>query len=104
MTRFRRPFLLMITLLIATRSGGQQEQDTLGLTDYPVPAWPPGGVTSATLTDKFVFLDLANNEYVLAYPENLGTPAFEKDGPGSLKISRYELQRNVEPVASVTVS
>ena len=98
------PFLLMIIVLIASASVAQNEQETAGLTDFPVPAWPANGIIPAESADKYVFIDVAKNEYVLAYPENFGTPAFEKDGPGRLKIARYELQRNVEPTASVLVS
>src|SRR5262245_30610462 len=79
-----------------------QQQETIALTDFPVPAWPAEGTPPPK--DKYVFVDLAKNEYVVAYPGNLGTPAFEKDGPGSLKISRYELQRNVDPKVSVEIT
>src|SRR5262249_22918379 len=51
----------------------------------------------------YVFIDLAKNEYVVAYPGNLGTPAFEKE-PGALKTARYELLRNVDPAVSVEVT
>jgi hypothetical protein len=95
-------FFLIMTLLSA--SAAQQEQETAGLTDFPVPAWPADGKIPAELAAKYVFVDIARNEYVLAYPENLGTPGFEKEGPRALRIARYELQRNVEPISSVAVS
>lgn len=72
--------------------------------DFPVPAWPANEAVPAERAGRYVFIDAAKNEYVLAYPENLGTAAFEKAGPGALKIARYELHRDVEPTASVTVS
>jgi hypothetical protein len=100
----KRRFLWMVILLIASASGAQQQRETAALPDFPVPPWPASGIIPAELAGKYVFVDVAKNEYVLAYPENLGTPAFEKDGPGALKIARYELQRNVEPTASVVVS
>src|SRR5215510_11913313 len=96
-------FTLIAVLLIATVVGAQQQQDLLTLPD-PVPAWPANGVVPADMKDKYVFVDVAKNEFVLAYPENLGTPAFEKDGPGAMKIARYELLRNVAPASSLTVT
>jgi hypothetical protein len=80
----------------------QQPQETIALTDFPVPAWPEEG--APTPKDKYVFVDLAKNEYVVAYPGNLGTPAFEKEGPAPLKTARYELLRNVDPVVQVEVT
>ncbi len=81
-----------------------QQTDVVGLTDFPVPAWPENGVVPAALKDSYVFIDLPKNEYVVAYPENLGTDAYAKDGPGSLKITRYELLRNVAPAISVAIT
>jgi hypothetical protein len=80
-----------------------QQQDIIGLTDFPVPAWPQEGVVPASMKDNFVFIDLPKNEYVVAYPENLGTDAF-KDTPGKMKVARYELLRNVAPTINVTIS
>ena len=98
-----RVIVAAIVLLIASISNAQQ-QETAALTDFPVPAWPADGVIPPALKDHYVFVDLEKNEYVVAYPGNLGTPAFEKDGPGPLKIARYELLRNVAPglIAEVT--
>src|SRR5262245_51125224 len=81
-----------------------QKDETPGLTDFPVPAWPEDGVVPSELKGHYVFVDLAKNEYVLAYPANLGTPAFDKEGPSALKISRYELLRYVDPAALVDVT
>ncbi len=78
------------------------QQETIALTDFPVPAWPAEGTPPPK--DKYVFVDLAKNEYVVAYPGNLGTPAFEKDGPAPLKTARYELLRNVDPTVEVEVT
>jgi hypothetical protein len=69
-----------------------------------VPAWPADGNFSPAQKNKYVFVDLEKNEYVLAYPSNLGTPAMDKDGPGAMKISRYELQRNVDPDIAVEIT
>jgi len=80
-----------------------RQRDSVALSDFPVPAWPADGTIPPALKDKYVFVDLEKNEYVLAYPSNLGTPAFEKD-PGALKIARYELLRNVDPEVAVEVT
>src|SRR5579884_2960548 len=91
-------------LLVAGVSLAQQTQDPVGLSDFPAPPWPANGVVPAELKDKYVFIDLAKNEYIVAYPENLASPTFEKDGPGALKISHLELLRNVQPVVSVAIT
>jgi hypothetical protein len=78
-------------------------QDIVGLTDFPVPPWPAEGVVPASMKDTYVFLDLAKNEYVVAYPENLGTENFAKD-PGKMRINRYALLRDVQPEFSVTIT
>ncbi len=80
-----------------------RRQDVAGLTDFPVPAWPANGIVDASLKDRYVFVDLAKNEYVIAYPENLGTDAFATN-PGRMKITRYELLRNVAPQVSVAIA
>jgi hypothetical protein len=95
---------MVILLLIASTSGAQQQPETAELSDFPVPFWPANGTVPAEPKDKYVFVDLTTNEFVLAYPENLETPNFAKDGPGALKIARYELLRNVEPAVSVAVT
>lgn len=81
-----------------------QERETPGLTDFPVPAWPKDGVIPEAMKDKYVFIDLETNQYVLTYPENVGTESFEKDGPGPRKMARYDLMRNVEPAISVALT
>jgi hypothetical protein len=98
-----RTALLLIVLTFATVCFGQA-QDPVALTDYPAPAWPANGVVPAEMKDKYVFIDLAKNQYVVAYPENLGSATFEKDGPGPLKTGRFELLRNVAPAVSLTVT
>src|SRR5262245_43344067 len=80
-----------------------QQLDVIGLTDFPVPNWPANGVVDASLKDRYVFVDLPKNEYVVAYPENLGTDAFANN-PGKMKIARYELVRNVAPLVSVGIT
>ncbi len=102
MRAVHRAALLFVILLTATFSFAQQ--DPVALTDFPVPAWPANGVVPADMKDKYVFVDLAKNQYVVAYPENLGSATFEKDGPGPLKTGRFELLRNVAPVVSVAVT
>src|SRR5262245_24701690 len=103
--RFVLSWTLRTTLvLLITAALFAQQTDVVGLTDFPVPAWPENGVVPASMKENYVFLDLPKNEYVVAYPENLGTDSYTKDGPGKLKISRYELLRNVEPVVSTVIT
>jgi len=102
--RFCAFLSLILFSTIASITVAQQKQETAGLTDFPAPSWPQDGVIPPALKERYVFVDLAKNEYVLAYPANLGTPAFEKEGPGSLKIARYELLRNVDPGVLVEVT
>ena len=98
-----RTYSIILVLLVTTALFAQQT-DVVGLTDFPVPPWPENGVVPASMKDNYVFVDLAKNEYVVAYPENLGTETYAKDGPGRLKINRYELLRNVAPVVSVSIT
>lgn len=97
-----RRTLVFVILLMASISFAQQKEDP-GLTDFPLPAWPANGVIPPDLRDRYVFIDLLRGEYVLAFPDNLGTPAFKKD-PGQLETRRFQLQRNVEPAVSVAIT
>jgi hypothetical protein len=99
----QRAFLLIIVLSISIVSFAEQQAVPLALPD-PAPAWPASGVVPPDMKDKYVFVDNEKNEFVVAYPENLGTPTFEKDGPGPLRIARFELLRSVAPAVSVSVS
>src|SRR5262249_19909656 len=45
-----------------------------------------------------------HHEFVVAYPENLGSPNFEKDPPASRQVSRYKLQMDVDPKVAVSVA
>lgn len=99
-------FLLRLIGVIGVISGSfliAQQQDVVSLSDFPVPAWPQDGKVPPELKDKYVFIDLAKNEYVVAYPENLGTETFATN-PGALKINRYELLRNTAPSISLAVT
>jgi hypothetical protein len=91
----------LLSLFPASSAG--QKTESAAVADYPVPAWPADG-NSAAQKNKYVFVDLEKNEYVLAYPSNLGTPASDKDGPGPMKIARYELLRNVDPDVTVEIT
>jgi hypothetical protein len=110
MRAVNRVFVLIFILAVAAAAYAQQ-QDPVGLTDFPVPAWPKDGKVPADMKDKYVFIDLAKNEYVVSYPENMPateTPAakeaYEKDGPGPARTGHYELLRNVEPAVLLTVT
>jgi len=95
--------LLAVVALFSIALFAQQPPDIVGLTDFPVPAWPQDGVIPAALKESYVFIDLPKNEYVVAYPENLGTEAFAKD-PGKIRINRYPLLRDVQPAIAVTIT
>jgi len=106
-----RRLLVLIVVAAAVGIAYAQQQDTIGLTNFPVPAWPKDGKIPAELKDKYVFIDLDKNEYVIAYPENLpvvetsaAREAYQKAGPGPLRIARYPLLRNVDPTVLVTVT
>jgi hypothetical protein len=88
-----------------TIGGAAQQRDAANLSlDFPVPAWPANGVIPAEMKNQFVFVDLPNNEYVVAYPENLGSPNYEKDGPAERRVHRYKLQRDVDPQVAAAVT
>jgi len=95
---------LCVLLWLFPASSAGQKPETAAMADFPVPAWPADGTIPAALKNKYVFVDLDKNEYVVAYPSNLGTPAFDKDGPGPLKTARHELQRNVDPEITFEVT
>lgn len=97
--------LVFILLAATTVTVLAQQRDPAGLSlDFPVPVWPANGVLSPDMKDHFVFVDLANNEYVVAYPENLGSPNYDKDGPKERRVFRYKLQRAVEPQVGVSIT
>ncbi|MBI4472362.1 MAG: hypothetical protein HY646_06815, partial [Acidobacteria bacterium] len=99
---FKKVIILVTMLSAATAAIAQQQQVSFGLPD-PAPAWPADGVIPAELKTKYVFIDASKNEFVIAYPENLGKPEFEKE-PGTLRIARYELLREVAPSVAVSIS
>ena len=74
--RPNRPIILSILLFCGVFALAQQ-RDIVGLTDFPVPAWPEGGidpepgVMPPEHSEDYVFVDLANNEFVVAYPVSL---------------------------------
>src|SRR6187549_1695977 len=104
MSAMKWTLVLLMVALTAT-GGAAQQRDSANLSlDFPVPAWPANGVVPPELKSHYVFVDLAKNEYVVAYPENLGSPNFEKDGPANRNINRYKLQRDVEPKVAVAVT
>jgi hypothetical protein len=103
-TSMKFNLFLLVCLLLSAGLITAQQQQYVALPELPVPAWPEKGVTVAELKDNYVFIDGAKNEYVVAYPQNLGTEAFEKEGPGPIKIARYELHRNVTPSISVAIT
>lgn len=95
--------LILIGAMAAAGSAQQGQIASLSL-PFPVPAWPTNGVIPPDMKDHYVFLDSAKNEYVVAYPENLGSPNFEKDGPAQRTVVRYKLQMDVDPKVTVAVT
>jgi hypothetical protein len=97
---------LVFVMVASTAIGGAaQQRDAAKLSvDFPVPAWPANGVVPPELKTNYVFVDLSKNQYIVAFPENLGSPNFEKDGPAERRINRYPLQRDVDPTAAVAVT
>ncbi len=71
--RANRSILLTLLLLFGGFALAQQ-RDIVGLTDYPVPSWPAEGidpepgVMPPEHSEDYVFVDIANNEFVVAYP------------------------------------
>ena len=69
-----KKLLTLIVLLVFAGFATGQQADPVGLTDFPVPAWPEGGidpepgVMPPEFSETYVFVDLANNEFVVAYP------------------------------------
>jgi len=97
--------LILTIVATAIIAGAAQRRESVGLSaDFPVPAWPTNGVIPMELKGHYVFVDPPKNEYVVAYPDNLGSPNFEKEGPAELQIHRYPLQRDVDPKVSVAVT
>src|SRR5215471_15600090 len=96
--------LALIMIAIAIVSFAQQRDAAKLNPDFPVPTWPADGVIPADLKSHYVFVDATKNEYVVAYPDNLGSPNFEKDGPKERQVSRFKLQRDVEPAVNVAVT
>jgi hypothetical protein len=68
----------------------------------PVPIWPSDGVIPKEVSDQYVFYDPRTEEYVIAYPENLGTPQFERNR-GRLLVSRFPTARGAKPSIQFSV-
>lgn len=79
----------------------QEPQRTIRIS--PVPFWPSNGVVPPELSDRYVFYDLNNEEYVIRYPENLGTPEFGAN-PGSIKTYRIPTNRGSQPTITFAVT
>ena len=89
-----------LALLSATAAFAQRGGVGVGLS--PVPIWPSDGVVPASLGDWYVFLDIQSNQLVLTWPEDLGSPSFERK-PGARRIERIDLNNRVEPSVSIAV-
>jgi hypothetical protein len=96
--------LVLILIAIAAVSVAQQRDAASLNPEFPVPVWPSNGVIPDGLKNHYVFVDPAKNEFVVAYPGNLGSPNFEKDGPKDRLVSRYKLQRDVDPAVNAVIT
>jgi hypothetical protein len=67
-----------------------------------VPAWPASNIPPADLKGKYVYLDAAAKQMVLAYPENLDQPDFASN-PGRQRVDRFDLNNQVEATFSVAI-
>ena len=94
----------LLIIALAALTAALAQQPSVGLPGFPVPNWPANGVVPAEMKGKYVFVDPAKNEYVVAFPENLASPTFDKDGPGAMRVMRLELLRAVEPNVNLTLS
>lgn len=115
--------VIVLSVLLLGGMALAQQSDLVSLTDFPVPAWPEDGVVGPD-TEDYVFIDLANNEYIIAYPasleeeEDAGDDAEEADaegeeedaeeeedeGPPPMRITHYDLLRDVQPAVTATVT
>ena len=68
----------------------------------PIPLWPVDGNIPRELDGKFVFLDAATGQLVIAVPENFGTPDFA-NAPGRRNVQRFDLNSLVQATVDVTV-
>lgn len=91
-----------ITLAVCTAAGQTSAQPQAVRPVFStVPFWPPGGGPPAEFADSyFVYLDYSAQEYVISYPETLGTSLPKS----SRRIEfRIEAQSAVDPDLSSTV-
>ena len=96
----RSPWLPCLLALVGTTALAQSGVVAVGLS--PVPIWPQSGVVPAEFRDWYVFLDPEAGELVLSYPENLGSPDFERS-PGIPLIKRINVGDRVAASVSVAV-
>src|SRR5215207_5295835 len=67
-----------------------------------VPIWPSNGIVPKEVSNQYVFYDPRTEEYVVAYPENLGTPDFERNS-GRLLISRFPTTKGAKPFIQFSI-
>ena len=67
-----------------------------------VPAWPKSGVIPPQFATRYVFYDFDTDEFVLAFPENLGRPEFASNH-GALRVYRIPSNRTARAVITFEV-
>ena len=115
--------VILVSFVLLGGMALAQQTDLIALTDFPVPAWPEDGDVGPD-TEDYVFVDLANNEFIVAYPASLeeeegdeeeeaaeaeeeaaDTEEEEEDeGPPPMRITHYDLLRDVQPALTTTVT
>ena len=94
------PYVLCFLALLSAAAFAQHS--SVKVVFSPVPIWPHDGVIPSELGDRYVFLDPEAGQLVFAYPENLGSPDFERK-PGARRLERIDLNDRVAVSVSVVV-
>jgi hypothetical protein len=68
-----------------------------------VPAWPKDGKIPPQFVTRYVFYDNDTDEFVIAFPENLGTPEYARSH-GALKIFRVQSNRTARAIITFGVT
>ncbi len=108
--------VILVSFVLLGGMALAQKSDLVALTDFPVPAWPEDGDVGPD-TEDYVFVDLANNEFIVAYPASLeeeegdeeeepeeAEEEAEDEGPPPMRITHYDLLRDVQPALTTTVT
>jgi hypothetical protein len=89
-----------IALLMAGSSSWAQHDYTAEFRAIPI--WPAQGLQSVASGDRFVYLDPASGQMVIAYPENLGKAESSRT-PGAWQIERFDLNNQAQAAITAGV-